>query len=107
MGKLKKLRERICALTAVAALLLTTVLPAMPVAAEDPVTGGEGSGTDTAIEYMVNVVDDAASGLPGVSVTAQIAGDDTSIVTAETEQDGTAKLLLQEGTEYTVTCSKD
>lgn len=107
MGKLKKLRERICALTAVAALLLTTVLPAMPVAAEDPATGGEGSGTATAIEYMVNVVDDAANGLPGVSVTAQIAGDDTSIVTAETEQDGTAKLLLQEGTEYTVTCSKD
>lgn len=107
MGKLKKLRERICALTAVAALLLTTVLPAMPVAAEDPATGGEGSGTDTAIEYMVNVVDEAASGVPGVSVTAQIAGDDTSIVTAETEQDGTAKLLLQEGIEYTITCSKD
>ncbi|MFQ7310019.1 MAG: hypothetical protein ACLROY_15650 [Mediterraneibacter sp.] len=109
MGKLKKLRERICALTAVVALLLTTVLPAMPVAAEGPVTGGEGSGTEPVISEMVHYTvhtTDVDGDLRGVEVTAIASDDEAVIVKGSTNDEGNVSLSLEKDRTYNFTLSK-
>lgn len=106
MRKLKNLRERICALTAAAALLLTTVLPAIPASAEEPVPGG-GEDSAAQIEYTLYVADKGSNALSGVTVAAEISGDSESRVEDKTDHDGYVTLILNENTEYTVTASKD
>ena len=109
MKKLKNLRERVCALIAVAALLLTTVMPAVPVyAVDDPGTGSDTSDPvpveEVKIDYTISVSDDDGV-LSGVLVNAT-SRSDSDIVNGTTGENGEVVLNLVKDETYDVELSK-
>lgn len=109
MKKLKNLKERICALIAVAALLLTTVMPAVPVyAVDDPGTGSDTSDPvpveEVKIDYTISVSDDDGA-LSGVLVNAT-SRSDSDIVNGTTGENGKVVLNLVKDETYDVELSK-
>ena len=101
MKKLKNLKERICALIAVVALLLTTVIPAVPVyAGDDP-----GTVPTAAVTFSVTAKDASGNPLEGVSVAAEENG--AAIETQTTKGDGMAIFTTLEEKEYSFRYSKD